>query len=641
MTAPLATFRPKLTATSRVGTRSDGSCGIYDNLSGRSVEVAKDQATLVALMDGSRTVPELVEAHYALHRFVPFAALDDLLRSLHANALLDPHSGTLDAAPRKPHWMQRLYLELSHPRVPGAPIISVIVTLGAIAAAIMLRPSVQPAISAWDVPLAWVGAAFALSLRRFFQGAALFAFGEKVTHFELSVTAGVVSFGPDPDALVLLERARRARVYLFALMGGVVAWVIGRHLSPGLAFGASAVLLCDLCPFAPTAFGKLMATVAGKVDLREHARAYLDRRILKRVVSTSSFEGEGSLILSALLSLAWLGLIVRLLLTRGIVGVVSLLAEAVDADGVERALAYLGAGVLTLLMPVALVALAATVVRALLSLRPAGSSVPGAKVDEQQRQIAALNSIPLFSRLPAAELKAITDAGETLRYSPGHAIVMQGEPGDRFFAILSGTVAVEVEQDSGLVRQVAVLSAGDCFGETALLEGGERTATVRALTDTLLLSLSRAAFDRVRASFQDDQVSAILRASAALKRSTFFGSLPSERLSALALKLQPRPIQQGDVLIEQGEAGDAFFLVGDGAFEVLNREGAAIASLGPGDHFGEVALLRAVPRTATVRAKTDALVLELDKQSFLSAIAMDLALSTRIEALAAERGVDA
>lgn len=637
MTAPLSTFKPKLTASTRVRVRSDGSAGVYDDVTGRSLEVAKDQATLVELIDGVRTVPEIVEAHYAAHKYVPFSALDDLLRSLQANELLDPAGGKLDAAPRKKHWMSRLYTEVFHPRIPGAAILSVLVTLGAIAAAIVLKPEVAPVLTPWDVLLAYAGAAGALSLRRFFQGASLFAFGERVTHFELSLTAGILSFGPDPDALVLLDRPRRARVHMFGLVGATVAWVLGRHLSPGLAFGASAVLLCDLCPFAPTSFGKLLATLAGKVDLREHARAYLDRRILRRVVSTSSFEGEGSLVLSALLSLGWLGLIVRLLLTRGLVGFVSLLAEAVDAEGLERVLAYGGAVVLALLMPISVVALVAVVVRAFLSLRPPQSSTPGAKVTEGSGPVTALNQIPLFSRLSAAELKAITDAGETLRYAPGLAIVMQGEPGDRFFAILSGSVSVEFEQDSGLIRQVAKLRAGDCFGEMALLEGGARTATVRSAEETLLLALSRTAFDKVRATLKDDQVSAVLRASSALKKSTFFGSLPPERLSSLALKLHPRAVHAGDIVIKEGDTGDAFFLVGDGALEVLNKDGETIASLGPGDHFGEVALLRAVPRTATVRAKSPSLVLELDKQSFLSAMAADLSLSTRLEAFAAER----
>jgi CRP-like cAMP-binding protein len=59
-------------------------------------------------------------------------------------------------------------------------------------------------------------------------------------------------------------------------------------------------------------------------------------------------------------------------------------------------------------------------------------------------------------------------------------VVREGEPGDRFFALRSGAVVVEHELPSGLTREVARLGAGDCFGETALLDRVPRTASVRA-----------------------------------------------------------------------------------------------------------------------------------------------------------------
>ncbi|MFL5318613.1 MAG: cyclic nucleotide-binding domain-containing protein, partial [Myxococcaceae bacterium] len=575
------------------------------------------------------------DAHYAEHRFVPFAAQDDLLKSLATAGLLDTSAGPIPVTRRKRSWMARATVELAHPRIPGTAILSVLVVLGSIAALILLRPRADPELSAWDVLLAYPGAVLGLSLRRFFQSAALVPFGERPSHFEIGATFGAIFIGPDADGLVLLDRPRRARVHLFAIVGGAVAFVIAQKLSQGLAFGAAMAVLCDLCPFAPTSAGKLLATIAGKVDLREHARAYLDRRILKRFTTSHTFEGEGSLIFSALLSLAWLGLVIRLLLVRGRVAILRLLAESIDSVGVAKVLCLAGAVFVALLMIASFVMLIVTVFRAFLSLRPPQSAAPGSKVTKTEQT--DLAHIPLFARLAPDEVSSLTKAGEELHYEPGHAIVVQGELGDRFFAILSGEVAVEHEADSGLRRQIARLNAGDCFGETALLEGGHRTATVRAVTNTVVLALSREAFDRARAGLKDEQISAVLRAAAALKRSTFFGSIPTERLSALALKLQPRRVQRGDVVIQLGDRGDDFFLVSEGSLEVLDPEGQTVATLGPGDHFGEVALLRDVPRTATVRAMAGSLILALNKQAFLSAIASDLALSSRIEAFAAER----
>src|SRR4051812_16923283 len=209
MTAQLESFRPKLTPNARVRLRSDGSCGVFDDVTGKALEVARDQATLIPLLDGTRSIPELVEAHYAEHRFVPFAALDDLLKSLATAGLLDDSAGPSPVTARKRSWMQRATWELAHPRVPGMPFIAIAVSLLAIVAAIELRPAVGPSLSAWDVLLAYPGAVLALSLRRFFQSAGVFAFGERTEHLEVGGAFGGLFFGPGFGLLVLLDPPRR------------------------------------------------------------------------------------------------------------------------------------------------------------------------------------------------------------------------------------------------------------------------------------------------------------------------------------------------------------------------------------------------------------------------------------------------
>jgi MFS family permease len=98
-----------------------------------------------------------------------------------------------------------------------------------------------------------------------------------------------------------------------------------------------------------------------------------------------------------------------------------------------------------------------------------------------------------------------------------------------------------------------------------------------------------------------------------------FAPLPEPTLERLAAQLEPLSVPTGTAVIRQGDAGDKFYVVADGELEVT-VDGAPTATLGRGDAFGEIALLRDVPRTATVTAKTPARLLALEREAFLEAV---------------------
>jgi CRP-like cAMP-binding protein len=160
---------------------------------------------------------------------------------------------------------------------------------------------------------------------------------------------------------------------------------------------------------------------------------------------------------------------------------------------------------------------------------------------------------------------------------------------------------------------------------------------VRALTQTTLIELASEAFEKVVATVGGVDFAQVLRAASAIGKSRLFRELPAERLSSLATKFVPRSVPAGTDVVKFGEQGDEFYLVAKGQVDVLAPDGKKLVTLGDGEVFGEIALLRNVPRTATVRTTVDTLLLVLSREVFLSALHADLSLSERVEAIAASR----
>jgi CRP/FNR family cyclic AMP-dependent transcriptional regulator len=102
---------------------------------------------------------------------------------------------------------------------------------------------------------------------------------------------------------------------------------------------------------------------------------------------------------------------------------------------------------------------------------------------------------------------------------------------------------------------------------------------------------------------------------AQLKQVPFFGMLSKNELSAIARETDEIDLPPGKVLTHQGDLGHEFFVIIDGTAEVV-RDGAPLAELGPGDFFGEMALLDEDRRTATVRATSPMRAIVMTRASF-------------------------
>src|SRR5512145_1456526 len=104
-----------------------------------------------------------------------------------------------------------------------------------------------------------------------------------------------------------------------------------------------------------------------------------------------------------------------------------------------------------------------------------------------------------------------------------------------------------------------------------------------------------------------------------LRKSPLFEGLSDEELQKLMDMAEPMSLRAGDVLMRQGEMGDAAYVVIKGEFEVQKQSGQSVIKIdvrNPGDVVGEMALLSRATRTATVIAKTDGEALRISPEAF-------------------------
>jgi CRP-like cAMP-binding protein/Zn-dependent protease len=237
---------------------------------------------------------------------------------------------------------------------------------------------------------------------------------------------------------------------------------------------------------------------------------------------------------------------------------------------------------------------------------------------------ALIDALPAFDDLDEGVLSDLAGRITAVSLRDGQTIFRRGDVADAFYVIRSGTIHIEDVQEDGDVVVLTALGRGDGFGELGLLGSAPRAATARANGEATLFRIDKATFDALLADDIDAPTFApTMQAYAELRSLPVFRSLTTSDL-ALVLQhgtwLTPMP---GDELITQGEPGDAFYAIGAGQVDVA-RDGDAVATLGPGDHFGEVALLTDEPRNATVTAHTAMRVFRLDRQGFIDVVARSL-----------------
>lgn len=261
---------------------------------------------------------------------------------------------------------------------------------------------------------------------------------------------------------------------------------------------------------------------------------------------------------------------------------------------------------------------------------------------EDQRLGALLGSSFLFRELPASERSAIAGKLGAERFAAGTEIVREGEAGDTCYVVASGEAAVVTRDLVGQEVTLQRFAPGASFGAVALTSGAPRTATVRALSDVETLTLSRAAFQEIAPSCPTlrERLAGyvdFLEVDRFLRRASPFARLPQETLRLMVPKLTAIRAAAGETVVREGDEGDRFYLVRAGRLEVT-QGGRRRQELGPGDCFGEVALLAGGKRVATVRALADSELLALGKSDFDEVVGANAGVRGQLSELARMHG---
>jgi cAMP-dependent protein kinase regulator len=241
------------------------------------------------------------------------------------------------------------------------------------------------------------------------------------------------------------------------------------------------------------------------------------------------------------------------------------------------------------------------------------SSVPrqqnkSLNADQLARLNDAVNKNFLFSNLDEDARHSVLHSLEEKRVKASTVIIQEGDEGDFYYIVESGTVDYYKGQE-----KFGSSGPGSSFGELALMYNSPRAATVKAATDAVLWALDRITFKKI---LLDKTTQKRSMYGEFLKQVPVLNVLNSYELSKIADALQPKVYEPGQVVIQEGEVGEDFYLIESGSAVVTKVGQGKVQELARGDYFGEVALLNDLPRQATVTASTKMKVATLNKSGF-------------------------
>lgn len=230
----------------------------------------------------------------------------------------------------------------------------------------------------------------------------------------------------------------------------------------------------------------------------------------------------------------------------------------------------------------------------------------------------AIQQNDFLSRLDDEQISMMVDLLEALDRGPGDDIITEGSEGDMMYIVAAGQL--KVTQGGHTLR---TLSSGDVFGELAILYNCKRTASVKAASAVRLWCIQRQKYRTImtnKSKRRREQLLGFLKTARTLK------ALNDLQLSKIIDSMEEVKFQKNEVIVREGAEGNTFYIILDGEVVVTKRvsgQQKTIRKMGQGEHFGELALIREILRTATCTALGPVTCFCIDKEIFEETIPVE------------------
>ncbi len=247
-----------------------------------------------------------------------------------------------------------------------------------------------------------------------------------------------------------------------------------------------------------------------------------------------------------------------------------------------------------------------------------------------ENHIQFLSKLDLFSTFNDKDLQLILTNLKSYNFTTGKVLTKENEGGDQMFILLEGNVSVyKFNEKKQKDEKVAILGPGDIFGERTLFLGEPRSATIITEGEGNLLIMAKDEFKKLLKTSKpfEEKIQKMVDESFKffdlIRSVPLFKDVSEDNLKLLAPKIKFETFEVGDFIFKEGNIGDSFYIIKEGKVEIFtgnekDQTKNVLASLGPGEFFGEIALFREIERTASVVALKKSIGLSIAKEDFKS-----------------------